>query len=296
MAPIASQTHFLADDRSRRAPSPGLESAPYLYVLTVSYNSDNDLKKLVDSLRPLSFVKRLVVVDHSENRGTIDLKAHFPITVIQEPNKGYGAGMNRGLKEIDDEDSLILLCNPDIVLLNPEKIEEIWRYMQAHDSVGLVAPSLVDAKLHPIRSCRKFYSIRSLMLAAMPWIRRLMPETHRNHWYQNNGLIQEVDWCCGAAMFLRGSEADGRPLFDERFFLYFEDVDLCLRMWRESRKVVYYPGVDIQHNESRLSHERLWYFLVHIGSLFKFVVKHRGLHDRPWWVKWESVCDEPSVR
>ena len=258
------------------------QKEPRLYVLTVNYNSEALLKRLVESLQAVSFVKKLVVVNHSPGDQLEGLYAGFPIQVIHQLNRGYGAGLNRALQEVSDPDGLILLCNLDVVVLNHEAIQDIWRYMNDHPSVELVVPALVDAQLRPIFSCRKFYSLVSLLLVSNPWLRKLMPKVCGDHYCvpTRAQTPREVDWGSGAAIFMRGSGKNGRPLFDERFFLYFEDVDLCARMWQAGRSVVYFPGLVLQHLEQRLSHENARYFLVHLASLLKFILKYKGLPNR----------------
>lgn len=258
----------------------GIEAS--LSVVTVNYNSESALRRFVKSLDSAGCVEQLVVVDHSRSDHLASLEANFPIQIIRQRNRGYGGGLNRGLQEIHDTSGLILLCNPDIVLLNPEAIDAVWRHMNDNPDVGLLVPALVDAQMNHVSSCRRFYSLASLMLVSNPWLRKLIPDylkdpvlgTHR-------GLKSfEADWASGAAMFIRGSMAKNGPLFDERFFLYFEDVDLCARIWQEQLSVVYFPDLVCQHEEGRLSHKKFRYFLIHLASLFKFVLKYKGLPQR----------------
>jgi GT2 family glycosyltransferase len=253
-----------------------------LSVATVNYNSEVVLRRLVESLNSIGCVERLVVVDHSASPYLQTLEADFPIKIIHQPNKGYGAGLNRGLRELRDSQGLILLCNPDIVILTHERIGDVWRYMRDHPDVGLVIPSLVDAHMRPMSSCRKFYSLRSLLLVSNSRLRKLMPIFCEDHYYGFRCGTEplEVDWGSGAAMFVRASEARKGPLFDERFFLYFEDVDVCARMWRENRSIVHFPDLVCQHFESRLSHQNVRHFITHLTSLLKFIIKYRGLPQK----------------
>jgi GT2 family glycosyltransferase len=253
-----------------------------LYVITVNYHSEPHLRRLVASLNAVDFVQKLVVVNHSSGERLEELHARFPIQVIHQPNRGYGAGLNRGLQEVKDPNGLVLLCNPDIVILNHQAIEDVWRYMNDNPNVGLVMPALVDGRMRPIWSCRKFYSLTSLLLVSNPWLRGLIPRFCHNH-YCVPGLErrpQEVDWGSGSAILVHGSVGNDGPLFDERFFLYFEDVDVCARMWRENRQVVFFPDLVCQHFESRLSHKKVRYFVIHLNSLLKFILKYKGLPQR----------------
>jgi GT2 family glycosyltransferase len=97
----------------------------------------------------------------------------------------------------------------------------------------------------------------------------------------HDGAI-DVDWGLGAAMFLRRSEMETNRIFDERFFLYFEDVDLCFRTWQSGRKVMFCPQIECIHahrRESKNPFSRAG--IQHLLSLGKFAWKYGGLPKRP---------------
>jgi len=93
----------------------------------------------------------------------------------------------------------------------------------------------------------------------------------------DHASLAEVDWGLGAAMLVRRRAVTGERLFDERFFLYFEDVDLCLRLHRAGWKVVYNPVAVMTHQhrrdsaQARASRAKLR----HLRSLVKFLWKYR---------------------
>jgi GT2 family glycosyltransferase len=256
---------------------------PFLYVVTVNYYCRDHLIRLIDSLRGAEIVMKLIIVNHSTQESLEGLEADFPIQIIGQKNRGYGAGLNRGVKEITDDQALVLLCNPDIIILNPKAIREACQYMSEHPKIGALFPALVDYKLRRIRSCRKFYNLRTLCGIQMPWWRKTTPEFLQGHYYQGqgDGSPLEVDWSAGAALFVRSSLFRGfEPLFDERFFLYFEDVDFCARLWLKGHSVVYFPDLIFQHDEQRLSRKSLRFLILYLTSLMRFVFKYRGLPQR----------------
>ena len=71
--------------------------------MTVNYHSEKKLERMINSLGSLDLLKKLIIVDHSGSDSLNAIKADFPILVIRQPNKGYGAGLNRGLREIPDK-------------------------------------------------------------------------------------------------------------------------------------------------------------------------------------------------
>lgn len=255
---------------------------PPFYAVTVSYYSRSHLPDLISSLAPLPFLKKLIVVNHSPRESLADLTAPFPLQIIDQENLGYGAGLNRGLQEIGEKDAVALLCNPDLVLATPGQVAEALGYLAAHPRVGCLIPRSVDFDGEFLYPCRTFYSWKTLLAARIKLFRRVFAEDYRRHLYLDapGDRPLEVDWGYGAAMFYRASAFDGGPAFDTRFFLYMEDVDLCVRLWQAGLAVVYYPDLFFRHHSQRESRHRWRFLLYHLASFWKFIVKYRGLPRR----------------
>ena len=260
--------------------SPG--KTPSFYVITVNYNSKAHLQKLTSSLRSIPFLKKLILVNHSPSEGLGDLIADFPIKIINQENKGYGAGLNRGMREVCDKNSIVLLCNPDIMVVNPEAIAELIHHMNSNSQIACVLPSMVDSECQPIPSCRKFHTLQILLASGLSWLRRGKAKFWRPHDYMHCERSQpfEVDWGCGGAMFFKASLFPDPLCFDERFFLYFEDVDFCATIWEKGFSVVFYPKLVCYHAEQRQSRKSLLFLGRHIISLLKYIKKHQGLPQR----------------
>jgi len=164
-------------------PPGAFQELPPFYVVTVNYWGGAYLKDLVASLEPLTFVQRLIIVNHSPEERLEGLKASFPLQVIEQRNTGYGAGLNRGLKEIPEKEAMALLCNPDITLMTPREVAEALRYMLTHPRVGCLIPRSVDAELNSLHSCRTFYTWKSLLASRIPFLRRVFAVEYREHLY-----------------------------------------------------------------------------------------------------------------
>jgi GT2 family glycosyltransferase len=256
---------------------------PPFYIVTVNYRTGAYLKELLASIEPLAFVRKVIIVNHSPQEKLENLKAAFPLQVIEQKNAGYGAGLNRGLREVAEGDAIVLLCNPDVSLLTPPQLEEALRYLVAHPRVGCLIPRTVDEELNSLHSCRTFYTWRSLLASRIGFFRRIFSREYREHLYltrQSVGGPVAVDWGYGAAMLYRLAAFGGQSPFDEDFFLYFEDVDLCARLWRAGLAVVYYPQLVFWHHFRRESHFSLGFFFYHVASLLKFIRKYQGLPQR----------------
>lgn len=253
-----------------------------LSVVFVNYQSGPLLKvaldALVGSLRPGSF--EILIVNNDAAADLQPVKAHnWPATrVIQNAsNLGFGAAANAAYRESLGE--FVLLLNPD-VRAEPGAVDRLIRTLESHADAGIVLPQLRNPDGVLQYSCRQFYSYSSLMMRRGPW--KPLFESHsvvKAHLMEDwdHSSLAEVDWGLGAAMLVRRGAVPQTGLFDERFFLYFEDVDLCLRMRQSGWKVLYEPAAIMIHQHRRDS-ARSWSILArrhHLFSLAKFLWKHR---------------------
>lgn len=259
-------------------------------VLTVNYRAADDVAQLADSLRRNRGTEavELVICNNSPDESlNISSTADLPTTILDEDNIGFGAGINRAFAASNGD--RIFVCNPD-VRVTEGTLAAGRSVLDDDTSIGILLPLLryPDGTIQP--SVRRFYTWPVVFYARSP-VRGLSvtPQFFRDYLYEgiDRSAPREVDWGLGAAMFLRRKDIDTAGPFDERFFLYFEDVDLCVRTWSAGRRVVYWPQIECVHAHRRASRRALsaagWY---HFQSLCKFVAKHRGLPRRtaaaPW--------------
>jgi GT2 family glycosyltransferase len=195
--------------------------------------------------------------------------------IMSEENLGYARGLIRGLAAVPADYALIV--NPDIVVL-PRAIDGLLAFADARPRAGIVGPQLLNPDGSIQDSCRRFYTFRSLLLrrTALGW---LFPNARslRQHVMADFDHRSEraVDWVLGGCMLVRrqARERAGPP--DGRFFLYFEDVDWCYRMWQAGWDVLYTPEARFIHRHERASargaFHRAWW--LHLGSLISFYEK-----------------------
>ncbi len=194
-------------------------------VVVVTFNSAHCLPELG---RLLAACPHVVVVDNGSDDGCATLATkHLPqARVLPLPrNLGFGAANNRALAEVATPFALLL--NPDCEL-SPEALADLVAAADADPQAAVLAPQLTSAQGRPDVNYRWPH---------LCWTSR--------------GPAADGPTCvgfvCGAAMLCRMSAFEGVGFFDERFFLYYEDDDLCLRLFQAQRPMVVVPGVKAVH-------------------------------------------------
>jgi GT2 family glycosyltransferase/lipopolysaccharide/colanic/teichoic acid biosynthesis glycosyltransferase len=255
-------------------------AAARLALIVVSYNTRLLVRRLLQSLAafPPRCAHEVWVVDNnSRDDSVVMLRQEFPqVNVIANAhNLGYAVAVNQGLEATRSEYALVL--NPDIVL-RPGCLDTLIEFMDTHADAGLAGAKLLHTDGSLQHSCRGFYTPQTLLLRRT-FLGRLFPNhpVIRRHLMldYDHATPRRVDWVIGACMMVRRSAVEAVGGMDERFFLYFEDVDWCFRMSRQGWKVYYVPDAEMVHEHRRASAKpRLSRsFWAHLGSLLRFYEK-----------------------
>ncbi len=232
-------------------------------------------------------IEIIVIDNHSEDesigwfRGQFRSKPNVRI-VEQRANLGYGRANNNGATFARGE--YLLILNPDNTL-PPNALREMLEFLQSHDDVGIVGPALVygDGTLRP--SARQFPTIRDLLkkrLFPSRWQENFDAE-HRD-WMQQQYV--DVDWMVGACLLMRTDHFCFLNGFDERFFLFFEDMDLCRRTKILGKRVVYLPQIKVLDGKERLSGSSIFSLFtrkttrIHLASAMKYFWKWRTMTNK----------------
>lgn len=261
-----------------------------LSVVILNYKTRGLLKQCLKGLLayPLPFATEVLVVDNASHDGTAEMiRAEFPgVTCIENPrNLGFAGGMNVGLRAARGNYSLIL--NPDIAVLG-NAVERMHRFLERHQDVGMCAPRLLNPDGTVQSSCRQFPTPSVIMfrrspLGSLPFAKAPLRRFLMLDW--DHASNSPVDWALGACLLVRRSAMESVGLFDERFFLYFEDVDWCRRFW-ERKLPVYYLGADAElvhfhQRQSAASAGMAGLFSYptrrHIESGMKYFMKYAGV-------------------
>jgi N-acetylglucosaminyl-diphospho-decaprenol L-rhamnosyltransferase len=248
---------------------------PATDVVVVSYNSRGELRACVEPLAALPGVN-VVVVDNASADGSLDAVADLPVaTIALERNGGFSHGCNAGWRSASAP--YVLFLNPD-ARIDAESVERLGEVLETQPAVGAVAPRILHADGTLEHSQRRFPRLRSTYARAL-FLHRLFPEAS---W--TDELIRDPDayavagapdWVSGACMLVRRSVLEELDGFDEGFFMYSEDIDLCRRLRSAGHELVYEPRAVVTH-EGGASAPRASLLPVLAASRIRYATKHRS--------------------
>lgn len=243
-------------ERGTGTPADGREGV-LLSVIIVNWNVRELLCACLASLHEQSLMKpeqlQVIVVDNASDDGSVDaVRSMFPsVTVIaNDQNVGFGRANNQALPLC--RGSYVLLLNPDTVVLD-HAVDRLLRQLEPSTDVGAMACRLVNSDGSFQRwTAGGFPSVKRAAVHAL-CLDRLLPARWRpESMYLSDDVDSDVDvdWVSGACMLLR-REAIHESIFDESYFMYGEDTDLCDRLHRGGWRVVYSPCATVLHHAGR---------------------------------------------
>jgi GT2 family glycosyltransferase len=249
-------------------------------IVIVSYNTRDLLARCLGSLHedPSDLVREIIVVDNASGDGSVEMiDTEFPeVTLVRNPtNLGYARAVNRGIKSASGDYFLVL--NPDIEA-RAESIRSLLDFMEKTPDAGIVGGRLLNPDGTVQMSCRTFYTL-PVVLLRRTFLGRIFPNSRlvRRHLMQDwdHASDREVDWVIGACMMVRREAYENVGGMDERFFLYFEDVDWCFRMKKHGWRVYYCHSGTMTHHHRRESARLLSgrQLLSHLLSSFRYYDK-----------------------
>jgi GT2 family glycosyltransferase len=220
-------------------------------VAIVNYNTREHLRACLQTVQ-LESPSEVVVVDNASSDGSVEMvRAGYPLIVLltNKTNLGFGAAANQAIANCTAK--YVLLLNSDI-LLRPGALKALGTYLDQHPRAAIVGPRLVNTDGTPQVSCYKFPTLLNTLLFAraktefrlmryVPILRnrylRIFPPTD----------AQVVPWVKGAALGIRREAFEAVEGFDESFFMYFEEADLCHRLNAAGWQIHFAPVTMLVH-------------------------------------------------
>ncbi|MEK7189493.1 MAG: glycosyltransferase family 2 protein [Patescibacteria group bacterium] len=258
-----------------------------LSVITVTWNATEKIQKQMQSVREgcekISFEQ--IVVDNGSKDDTVDIVRSFPRAklIANAENTGFAVANNQGVKIVSGD--FLLFLNPDM-LVAKGSLDKLMEWLIKHPDVGLVSCKLTDAEgnFNPEASPRRWPTVlnQAALLLKLPHI---FPKILDNYLMKDfdPDKEQEVDSVRGAFMLARKEIIERLGwAFDPRYFIWFEDVDLCREVKRLGYKVMYTPIVSCVDyvGQSFIKQETLWKQKNFTASMLTYFQKWE-----PWY-KW----------
>ena len=219
-------------------------------VIIVSYNTRELLKDCLRSVfdNTENLVYEVIVVDNNSKDGSVQMvEERFPQVLLlsNKENLGFSCANNKAYWHSKGE--YLLFLNSDTLIVDAA-IEKMHVYLKTHPEVGIIGPKTLNHLHQPIRSFQRLLDIKKLFLGSKYLKRILDVERHRmNYPTYDFSSIQDVEWVSGACLAVRRDVFEKAGLWDENYFLYYEDMDLCYQVSKAGYRVVYYPEAEITH-------------------------------------------------
>lgn len=246
----------------------------------VLYNNDvTTLSRVIECVLRSNIGTKLYLIDNSETDVLKTLASDKSIEYIfNNRNVGYGAAHNIAIRKTINESEYHLVLNPD-VYFEPHVLKDLYEFAVKNPFVGHIMPKI----FYPDGSVQY---VAKLIPAPLNLIIRLIPFNLLKRYNDRYELkftgynkLMEVPYLSGCFMFLKCSALKEIGLFDERFFMYPEDIDLSRRMHKKY-KTVFYPYASIVHEHAKSSFKNLRMFWIHVTNMIKYFNKWGWLFDR----------------
>ncbi len=253
-----------------------MRASPHVSLIFVNYRSADYLANALKSLlacEPETDFWEVIVVnnDVSENQTLLKLQQTFPFLLVESgANAGFARGNNLGAKRARGE--ILGFINPDVIWTNA-RLNEIAYAFDTDRTLGVLGMTLLDEdKKLEAWSAGQEPSLINLFYNNLFPSRRILKKAEK---------VSSPDWVSGGALFVRAEIFSASGGFDERFFLYFEDVDLCASVRRLGFSVKRYAALSLIHlsgKSQNSTHDQKKHFF---ESQRKYFNKHR-----PKWERW----------
>ena len=239
-----------------------MPTADDLVLSVVSHGQRELLLRLLGDLQQnVSTRFRLIITENvPEDPPLSAVGFSFPFEVVRNPRRrGFGENHNSALLRAGS--GMFCVMNPDIrIPIDP--VPELLR-VAADPEIGVVSPAVTAEDLSPEDHAREFPSLLSLLAKAFGCSPRTAPPSEQSVYFP--------DWVAGMFMLFRAETLRSIGGFDERYFLYYEDVDLCARLRQEGLQVAVCATVSVVHEARRQSRKNLVFASWHLRSAIRFL-------------------------
>ena len=278
---------------------------PKVTIIILNWNGIEDTTVCLESLKRISYPNyEILVVDNASTGNDVEILekkySGYVKLIKNDKNTGFAGGNNIAIKKMigEGKSSYALILNNDTIV-TPEFLTEMVKVCESDSSVGMATPRILNPDGSLQRSDRKFpthfvnflyFCVPKLFLSdrvknffAKTSLKKLLGEEAGSYfWSFESGETTEIDQGSGACLLVKEEVIRQVGMFDDRFFLYSEDLDWCYRTKKAGWKIIYVPAAVIVHLVGRSGKsevEKSIYFCYKVESKHFFAIKHYNRSD-----------------
>lgn len=248
-------------------------------IIFVYHNTPKEITNAVRSIKKAvgKYSYQIIVVDNdSPKKIPRQLLNISGLKYLQRENIGYGRALNEGAKIA--EGGYLLLANPDLIF-EKDSISSMIGKMESDPSIGMIGPQLLD-KNKKILKVGSDIPLLPGTIFSFSVLNKLFP----NNLYSKKYFLldfdrkkeREIPAIAGACMLVRKDVFNKVKGFDKRFFMYFEEADMCYRISKAGYRVLYYPLAKVIHLVGKSSNDKKWIEKTFERSRYEFLKKYHG--------------------
>jgi len=229
------------------------------------------LENAIDSFLGSPLSKKLYIIDNSpSNEFKNKIQNDSVEYIYSNKNIGFGKGHNSILHKLTSENKYHLILNPD-VRFHPEILEKLVIKMESNESFSMIAPRVLNSNNELLYTARRYPSLFELIFRFLGIFKKFTIRGEYKN--QNHKQSFSPDFVQGSFMLFKTEDLLRLEGFDERYFMYMEDVDICRKIDLSGKRKLYFPATEIIHTHRKGSSKEFRLFFIHISSIIKYFIK-----------------------
>ena len=235
----------------------------------------SDLYVTIESFLNIPLQKKLFLIDNTSTRFFEYVFVDESIEYIPvESNIGFGSAHNKIINKINNFSKYHLILNPDVTF-EPKVIPNLVTELQKNENIAMIAPKVLFLDGSHQYSCRRYPNVLELIVRRFPFLRTIFRKVIYKGEYREKDLNKSffAEYLTGCFQLYTTNDFIKLRGFDERYFLYMEDVDICKKIDEFGKKKLYYPNEKIVHILKQGSSKNVNLFFRHLNSAYKYFLK-----------------------
>jgi GT2 family glycosyltransferase len=249
-----------------------MQEEKHITASIVVYKEDPaQLQKIIDTFFEYSFSRKIYIIDNSPTNILKDkINGDRIDYLFSGTNLGFGKGHNTILDSLKKQSNYHLILNPDICF-SSKILNKLTDQLQKDQQLSMVAPKVLYPAGELQYTARKFPTVLELFCRFMGIFKIY---TNKKE-YKDEELTAPFfpDFVQGSFMLFKTKDFIELKGFDERYFMYMEDIDICRKIDLSGKRKLYFPATEIIHSHRKGSSKELRLFCIHISSIIKYFMK-----------------------